>query len=159
MLRKLEILLGLLIASLLAGSLAAAEEVTADFYVSPKGSDEWSGTLAEPDDGGANGPFATLARARDAVRELKKSKSTDIVVLVREGTYRLEETVVFGLEDSGAGRLDDHLCSLSRRKARVQFRAGNQGLGKGDRRVARLAERGSGQGSCRERFGSFSFAL
>ena len=93
----------MLIVGLLAGNLSVAAEVTADFYVSPKGSDAWSGTLAEPDEGRANGPFATLARARDAVRDLKKSKSTDIVVLVREGTYRLEETVVFGLEDSGKG--------------------------------------------------------
>ena len=86
-----------------AGSICNAASMNADFYVSPKGSDAWSGTLSEPDAGGANGPFATLARARDAVRDLKKKKSTDIVVLVREGTYQLEETVVFGLEDSGVG--------------------------------------------------------
>ncbi|MFC1760850.1 right-handed parallel beta-helix repeat-containing protein [Planctomycetota bacterium] len=101
--RKSKMLLGLLVASLVAGNLAVAAEVTADFYVSPKGSDDWSGILAEPDGGAANGPFATLTRARDAVRELKKTKSTDIVVLVRGGTYRLEEAVVFGLEDSGQG--------------------------------------------------------
>ncbi|WP_146526527.1 right-handed parallel beta-helix repeat-containing protein [Novipirellula artificiosorum] len=73
----------------------------ADFYVSPDGSDNWSGTLADPSRGENDGPFATLARARDAVRQLKKSKSTDIVVCLREGTYVLSETVVFGLEDSG----------------------------------------------------------
>jgi len=64
-----------------------------DFYVSPDGSDNGSGMLSAP--------FATLARARDAVRELKSSK--DVVVLIREGLYRLSETVVFGLEDSGEG--------------------------------------------------------
>jgi hypothetical protein len=88
---------------LMAGSLCSAASTDADFYLSPGGSDEWSGTLSEPDAQGTDGPFATLERARDAVRDLKKEKSTDIVVLVREGTYQLEETVVFGLKDSGEG--------------------------------------------------------
>ncbi|MEP4079424.1 right-handed parallel beta-helix repeat-containing protein [Haloferula sp.] len=80
-----------------------AGAVEADFYVSTQGSDAWSGRLAEPAAGEKDGPFATLERARDAVRSLKKRKSADIVVQVREGVYRLEETVVFGLEDSGKG--------------------------------------------------------
>ena len=75
----------------------------ADFYLSPQGSDTWSGTLARPNAKGTDGPFASLERARDAVRELKKSKSDDIVVFVREGTYSLTRTVVFGVEDSGEG--------------------------------------------------------
>lgn len=72
-----------------------------DFYVSVDGSDTWSGKLASPNAQGTDGPFASLERARDAVRDLKKSKSDDLVVLVREGTYSLTKTVVFGLEDSG----------------------------------------------------------
>ncbi len=84
-----------------AVGLIAAAPVVADFYVSPSGSDAWSGTVAEPNQAGRDGPFASLAKARDAVRELKKTKSTDIVVLIREGTYPLDETVVFGVEDSG----------------------------------------------------------
>jgi hypothetical protein len=75
----------------------------ADFYVSPKGSNNWSGTLAEPNAQGTDGPFASLERARDAVRDLKKAKSEDIIVLIREGKYQLKETLVFGLEDSGEG--------------------------------------------------------
>jgi hypothetical protein len=75
----------------------------ADFYLSPNGSDAWSGTLSEPNSQETDGPFATLERARDAVRDLKKSKSADIIVLVREGTYQLDKTVVFGLQDSGVG--------------------------------------------------------
>ncbi|MGJ8677044.1 MAG: right-handed parallel beta-helix repeat-containing protein [Akkermansiaceae bacterium] len=102
-----KMLLSLLIGGMLIGKVVVAEAVaddfTADFYVSPDGSDTWSGTLVEPDKGGADGPFATLTRVRDAVRDLKKSKSADIVVLVRGGTYLLDKTVVFGLEDSGAG--------------------------------------------------------
>lgn len=75
----------------------------ADFYVSTKGSDNWSGTLDNPNAEGTDGPFATLERARDAVRKLKKGKLKNIVVLIREGVYQLKKTVVFGLEDSGEG--------------------------------------------------------
>ena len=34
---------------------------------------------------------------------MKKKTTSDIVVLIREGTYQLKKTVVFGLEDSGEG--------------------------------------------------------
>lgn len=93
----------ILVLLLTVGVLSGAEEATADFYLSPTGSDSWSGTLATPNAQGTDGPLATLARARDAVRELKKEKATDLVVFIRQGTYRLDKTVVFGLEDSGKG--------------------------------------------------------
>lgn len=87
-----------------SGVVAATDpEIEADFYVSKDGSDEWSGTFSAPDSQGSDGPFASLEQARDAVRELKKSKSTDIVVLVRGGAYQLDKTIVFGVEDSGEG--------------------------------------------------------
>ncbi len=86
---------------LLIPSLGSAADTEADFYVSVSGSDSWSGRLAAPNAQKNDGPFATLERARDAVRELKKQKATDLVVLVREGTYQLTNTIVFGLEDSG----------------------------------------------------------
>ena len=68
--------------------LTCAVAAGADFYVSPDGSDSGSGSLSKP--------FATLARARDAARESK-----DAVVHIRGGFYRLDETVVFGVQDSG----------------------------------------------------------
>lgn len=89
-----------LVALCLLGVGMAAE---ADFYVSPLGSDAWSGKLADPTAEGGDGPFATLERARDAVRGLQERESKDVVVLVRGGLYRLDRTVVFGLEDSGRG--------------------------------------------------------
>ncbi|MDH7504119.1 MAG: hypothetical protein QHJ82_15585, partial [Verrucomicrobiota bacterium] len=46
--------------------LLALCTATADFHVSPAGSDSNPGT--------ASSPFATLERARDAVRELKREK-------------------------------------------------------------------------------------
>ncbi|MDQ8183489.1 right-handed parallel beta-helix repeat-containing protein [Pelagicoccus sp. SDUM812005] len=47
------------------------------------------------------GEIATLPAARDAVRALRSAgEKGDIDVLVHEGSYRLEETLVFGLEDA-----------------------------------------------------------
>src|SRR5271157_1941232 len=40
-------------------------------YVSPEGSNAWSGKLAEPNRAKSDGPFATLARARDAIRSMQ----------------------------------------------------------------------------------------
>ncbi len=81
-------------------TIAADDINAADLYVSTHGSDSWSGTLAEPNPQGSDGPFATLQRARDAIRELGERSSKDVVVLVRGGTYRLNQTVVFGIQDS-----------------------------------------------------------
>lgn len=65
---------------------------TADFYISTDGNDQWSGTLASPNNSQTDGPFATLERARDAVRELKSNnKASDITVLIRGGQYYLNK--------------------------------------------------------------------
>ncbi len=78
-----------------------AETVRADFFVSVNGNDGWSGRLAEANATRSDGPFATIAGARDAVRNLKKtSGKRSIVVRLRGGVYRLKETLVFSLEDS-----------------------------------------------------------
>ena len=84
----------------IAAELAA--ETTADFFVSPKGNDRWSGRLADP--AGADGPFATAARARRAVRELLPTLNprSTVRVVLRGGTYFLDETLTLGPEDSGA---------------------------------------------------------
>ncbi len=75
------------------------------FYVSPDGNDQWSGkSPSRSVFGGKGGPFATLARARDAIRELKKAQGglkKPVVVSIRAGTYRLAEPLVFTPEDSG----------------------------------------------------------
>ncbi|WP_391540473.1 right-handed parallel beta-helix repeat-containing protein [Rubripirellula lacrimiformis] len=84
---------------MLAAGANCAAESTADFYLSPSGSDTWSGTLPEPNGQRTDGPFATLQHARDAVRESGKDRSGDVVVLIRGGTYRLNQTVVFGIHD------------------------------------------------------------
>ena len=83
----------------------------ADFFVSPAGNDRWSGTLPTPNKAGTDGPFATPARARNAVRRLKGlGPARDLTVLLRGGTYRLGETVVFGLEDTAP---DEHTITYA----------------------------------------------
>ena len=71
---------------------------TPDFTIAPWGIDTNPGT--------DESPFATLERARGAVRELAaREPGKDILVSIRGGTYRFGRTVVFGLEDSaGEGR-------------------------------------------------------
>ena len=80
-----------------------SETTSANFYIAPSGSDAWSGRLDTPNSAMSDGPFATLARARDAVRKLKNSgEQKDICVGIRGGVYRLDETVLFSIEDSAA---------------------------------------------------------
>ena len=64
-----------------------------DFYVATDGDDNNPGTK--------NKPFASILRARDAVRQLNQRKSISITVNVRGGTYYLSEPIVFTPEDSG----------------------------------------------------------
>ncbi|MBT8044721.1 MAG: right-handed parallel beta-helix repeat-containing protein, partial [Verrucomicrobiae bacterium] len=71
------------------------KNTVAEFHVSPEGNDAWIGSREQP--------FATLERARDAVRaENQKSANGDINVWIRGGLYPIRETVVFGLDDSGS---------------------------------------------------------
>ena len=67
--------------------------VTAQFFVSPDGSDSGEGSFESP--------FKTIGAARDAVRRLNGDMSGDIVVYLRGGDYRITEPVVFDTRDSG----------------------------------------------------------
>lgn len=100
----------------------SVEGKRAEFYVAANGNDNWSGTLAEPNAGKTDGPFATIERAQQAVRDLKlrvykpKKKPVekrwigsphplgegkDILVLIREGYYSLAKPLQFTPEDGG----------------------------------------------------------
>ena len=96
------------LAALLAGSARAAPAATkesADFYVSPEGRDTWSGRLAAANDTGDDGPFASFARAQQAVRDLMRSGRTKpVTVLFRGGTYWLSEPITFRPANSGTAR-------------------------------------------------------
>lgn len=76
----------------------------ATLFVAPNGNDAWSGTLPAPNAAATDGPLASLAGARDAVRKLKAEGKLAEPVRVEfaAGTYPLTEPVVFGPEDSGS---------------------------------------------------------
>ncbi len=79
----------------------AVEATAATFYVSTTGNDTWSGT--RPDPGGNDGPFATLERARDAIRTLKAAGplAEPVTVYLRGGIYELAQALKLVAEDSG----------------------------------------------------------
>ena len=97
------LMIGVVVVILLVGMMmcGAAQGAQANFYVATNGNDAWSGRLPAPNAAGTDGPFATLARARDAIRELKATVSLQqpVKVLVRGGTYYMPETLVLGSED------------------------------------------------------------
>lgn len=64
-----------------------------NLYVSTNGSDS--------NDGSAARPFATIGKARDAVRKMSSSMRGDIIVNIEPGKYFVEETIKFGIDDSG----------------------------------------------------------
>ncbi|MFB3786765.1 MAG: right-handed parallel beta-helix repeat-containing protein [bacterium] len=88
-----------------SGLFASSGEAPAGkiFFVSPQGNDAWSGTLSKPTHGQTDGPFATITRARDAIRQMKREGSFNqpVTVYLRGGMFFLDETVVFTPEDSG----------------------------------------------------------
>ncbi len=80
---------------------ARADELV--LYVATDGSDAHSGRLPEPNAAGTDGPLATLARARDLLRQhrAKQARAQPAAVIVRGGTYYLSEPLRLGPEDSG----------------------------------------------------------
>jgi len=75
-----------------------------NLYVSPNGNDSWSGRLASPNRTRTDGPFATLERARDAIRALKKQGGLPdggVIVWLRGGTYTQLTPFELTAEDSG----------------------------------------------------------
>jgi hypothetical protein len=73
-------------------------------YVSAEGDDNWSGTIAAPNRNLTDGPFASLTRAKDQARELKRRGTVPtggIQVLVHGGIYPLSHTLTLSPDCSG----------------------------------------------------------
>jgi hypothetical protein len=95
-------LVGILAAlTCLAAHVAAAEPTGPSVYVATDGNDAWSGRLARPNRAKTDGPFATLARAREEVRERKAAGAKGIGVEIGPGAYALAQPLAFTAEDSG----------------------------------------------------------
>jgi hypothetical protein len=73
-------------------------------YVSPLGNDKWLGLTKEPASGGNDGPLASLAGARDAVRRLRQqstNRSRPVTIVIAGGIYELPDTFTLGPQDEG----------------------------------------------------------
>ncbi|PKD39393.1 hypothetical protein CWO84_16920 [Methylomonas sp. Kb3] len=77
--------------------------LSADFYVSTAGNDQADGMAAKPETSGSHGPFFSLARAQQAVREQKAQNrfNEPITVHIRSGDYSLPKTLTFNIRDTG----------------------------------------------------------
>ncbi len=76
-----------------AGASGGVGDDGSSFFVAPDGDDAASGTQDDP--------FATLERARDAVRDINADMTEDIRVYLRGGRYELRSPIELGPEDSG----------------------------------------------------------
>ncbi|MBU0640893.1 MAG: right-handed parallel beta-helix repeat-containing protein [Planctomycetes bacterium] len=73
-------------------------------YVAPDGNDAWSGRLPPASDDRSDGPLATLAGARDAIRRLgpEERRTGAITVEIAAGQYTMREPLVLTPSDSGS---------------------------------------------------------
>ena len=74
-----------------------AKEV--ELFVSPNGNDNWSGRLAQANIEITDGPLATLAAARAAMRKVGAEKQRRIIL--QAGEYFLETPLVLDTGDNG----------------------------------------------------------
>ena len=75
----------------------------AALFVATNGNNSWSGKLPAPNKQKTDGPFATISRARNAVRRIKAKRplTKPVTVMIRGGTYFLGDTLIFTQQDSG----------------------------------------------------------
>lgn len=91
-----------LLVTLLASPSAAAAMTS--IYVSPNGNDEWSGNLAAPNPTLTDGPLASLERARDTIRKLRRSGALPeggVTVELLPGIYPMAQALILDARDSG----------------------------------------------------------
>ena len=80
--------------------LTLESQAALTIYVSPEGSDDGAGTRIAP--------FQSLERARDAIRQIKKSRvripTGGFIVELQAGIYELDKPLELIVEDSGTKR-------------------------------------------------------
>lgn len=100
--------------SSVAGLLLCSIAARADFFVSPTGSDASPGSKAKP--------FATLERARDAVRARKSSQSAfreKITIWLRGGDYLRTNALELTAADSGTSNAPTVWCAYRDERVRL----------------------------------------
>ncbi len=99
-----------------------AANSTVNLYVSPDGSDSWSGRLSLPNQDRTDGPLATLEAARRAVRELKKTgplPAGGVTVWIQPGQYFLRQGFELTPEDSGTAESPIVYCAAPKGEVRI----------------------------------------
>ena len=109
------------------------------FYVSTEGNDSWSGRMERPNSQKTDGPKASLAGARDAIRKIKSKGplKAPIRVVVAAGTYTLTEPFVLTPQDSGTKKFPiSYLAALG---SKPVFTGGRviKGFKRGDKGIWR----------------------
>ncbi|MDP3443295.1 MAG: hypothetical protein Q8T08_10610, partial [Ignavibacteria bacterium] len=95
-----------------AVNLFAGNDKHKEYFISLSGSDKNIGSI--------EAPFATIERARDAVREDKlKSTEYSYTVYLREGIYNIENTIEFDDRDSGSDSKPIVYRSYNNEKVRI----------------------------------------
>lgn len=130
--------------TIVALAIVAATAAAADFHVAPNGSDADPGT--------AQKPFATPARAMQAVRGLvSRGLNSDVRVVLHGGTYALRTPLVFTSADSGSA---DHSITYAAAPGETVVISGGRQItgwtstvtsGSGSKWTAELADVKSGQ--------------
>jgi hypothetical protein len=75
-----------------------------DLYVATDGNDAWTGKLPSSSANHSDGPFATLERARDAIRQRQSAGAAlagPVTVHIRGGLYVRDHAFELGTSDSG----------------------------------------------------------
>ena len=81
--------------------LSCSMNPTVTFFVSPNGNDAWSGRQARANSAQTEGPFATLERARQAIRSHQDKRCR---VEIESGVYSLRQGLVLDSLDSGTAQ-------------------------------------------------------
>ena len=74
-------------------------------FVASDGNDQWSGRMASINAARNDGPFATLERAREEIRNIKQAEKMpegDVTVEIRGGVYQREQPFQLSEADSGS---------------------------------------------------------
>lgn len=97
---------------LITVNVCAGNQRNKEFYLSPRGSDKNTGSI--------NSPFATIEKARDAVRDEKqKFPETSCTVYLREGIYQIKNTIEFDNRDSNKDDWPLIFCAYKNESVRI----------------------------------------
>lgn len=98
------ILLSIFLFSVFSLHCSEPELAANAYFVSLNGNDAWSGKLKQPNKNKTDGPFATLDKAKEAIRKQISKKGISggrITVYIRGGVYTIHRTFQLSREDSG----------------------------------------------------------